>query len=854
VARTSWLRRAIETLKKSPSTAVVKPPSNDITTITAWTANRPVPQEGVDLKSLIDEGYRRNVIVYCCVNEIAQSAASPRYFLRNRKTQEEVEEHELLDVFARPAPGLSWYELIERVLIYQQVGGTAYIHKGRAQGNAIVQLKPIRPERMQPVPDAQGNIVRYEYRIEGSDPQMVDPLDVATFHLPDPLNDFHGLSPLAVAAIFGDIDTAAAIYLRDFFANGAMPMGLLKFKMPGVRPEDRRRVQQEWEETYGAGERTVVDPKRPSRWHNVGVLGGDVEYQALASEPAQLRLDAVWGMTESRLCATFGVPPAIIQARIGLQFSTYSNQREARRSFWTETLVPIYRRLADGITRNVVAEVDEELEFAFDLDSIPELQEDLNSRADRASKLFLSGVASFNEARGLSDLEEGPVDFYAHPNTVTIIPREELESGKVFKDAADAKAAGMAALQRAGEPGQKPPPFGKKPAPGDEPPDEGQAGDLPEEGDRGLPFEVLGLGTMPEESEREIMAATALLLGGFSEAVREAVESSDTGALADSLARGDWRSAERAVGTGRLSKRYAEELANHLVRVAESAARMHYQHHAGPPRETHGDGHWVTIKGHPVLIGDGGGAGGGGASSGVFTTVGSGMSTAPGGVKMSPGGGQPKAETDLRPLSKSPLPITNFKSYDPKLSTPEQAAQLEATRKHVEAVYSDPLVAIPRASWDGMKAVELRPAAAAKPGLTGYYRSEKQELTIIVQPKHMSRNTPIHELGHHVHMAKVTAETSNEWAALSHDGKACKISNYGRTNAGEHFAEAFRNYADTRSPSKPGFLAPREWLKKVEPNTHAFMAKLWSTPSMWLPTGKYAPLSTAQARYHGKKI
>lgn len=820
----SWLTRAIDRFRK-PAPAP-KPPSNEIEVVSTFVAGRPVPQEDWDPRKLVDEGYRRNVVVYCCVNEIASSAAAPRVYLRDRKSQEEVEEHPLLDLLARPAPGLSWYELVETLLIHQQTIGEGYLHKGRTGSGEIVELKPARPDRIQPVPDKQGNVLYYEYRIEGQSPQRIETEDLALFKLPDPINDFHGLSPLAVAGIYGDIDASAAIYLRDFFANGAMPMGLLKFKVPAVRREDRLRVQQEWAEQYGGGE---ITPQRGSRWHNVGVLGGDVEYQAIASEPAQLRLDAVWGMTESRLCATFGVPPQLVQARIGLQYSTYANMREARRSFWTETLAPIYRRLGDGMTRTIVAEVDENLELVFDLESIPELQEDLNQRAERATKLFLGGVASFNEARLLSDLEESKSDFYAFPGTVTMVPKEDVESGKYFKEAADAKAAAQAALAKgakdADDGGEGKPPFGGKP---DDDDDDQQALG---EGARGLPFEVLGLGSLPPESEAEIMRAATTLETGFSAAVHDAIAGSDVEALAAAIERGDWRAAEKAIDVTTYVQRYGAALDEHLRREAANAMQLHLRHHEIVPREKHRDG-WVTIKGRPVYIGDKGRGGGGGGDA------------------PRAGGASP---ADLEPASGAPMELKPFSSFDPKLGGADRMA---ATIAFTKAVYDDPAVKIPKLAWDGVKGLQVRLEEAYKPGVTGYYQPDKERVNIIAQKKgHLSRNTPIHELGHHVHMAKLTDAAHNEWAELSNGGKACKISNYGRTNTGEHFAEAFRNYADTAEPKgKPGFLAPREWLKKQEPATYSFFERLYSDPSMWHAKGKRAPLADANKRYHGSKV
>ena len=69
--------------------------------------------------------------------------------------------------------------------------------------------------------------------------------------------------------------------------------------------------------------------------------------------------------------------------------------------------------------------------------------------------------------------------------------------------------------------------------------------------------------------------------------------------------------------------------------------------------------------------------------------------------------------------------------------------------------------------------------------------------------------TVIHEVGHHVHMSKLTDEGATEWARISNNGQSASISAYARTNRGEHFAEAYRAY--TRGE---GY---RKKLKALEP-------------------------------------
>ena len=65
----------------------------------------------------------------------------------------------------------------------------------------------------------------------------------------------------------------------------------------------------------------------------------------MASAPAEMALTDSHNHTESRICSVLGVPPILISANVGLQRSTFSNYREARFSFHSETLEPLIDKI-----------------------------------------------------------------------------------------------------------------------------------------------------------------------------------------------------------------------------------------------------------------------------------------------------------------------------------------------------------------------------------------------------------------------------------------------------------------------------------------------------------------------------
>jgi ATP-dependent protease ClpP protease subunit len=103
--------------------------------------------------------------------------------------------------------------------------------------------------------------------------------------------------------------------------------------------------------------------------------------------------------------------------------------------------------------------------------------------------------------------------------------------------------------------------------------------------------------------------------------------------------------------------------------------------------------------------------------------------------------------------------------------------------------------------------------------------------------------TVLHEIGHHVHLAKLTEPAAEEWALYSRRGQSARISAYARTNQGEHFAEAYRAY--TKGPDT------RRKLKNLEPEAYKFMAKVCrpNSPAL-LPPGQRADMWYWERRYN----
>ncbi len=386
--------------------------------IPMWKAGKVLPGTE-NYRRVADEGYRRNVLIHSCIKEIARTTADPDLQVcrpGKEGDEEPLDEHALLTLLEKPNPEQSQFEWLEELVTHLAgVAGNAYTHKVRARSGEIVQLWQLRPDRVKIIPGADGIVERYELRLEdGGSPKTIPAKDVIHFKLPDPLDDYYGLSPILVLARYGDLDDAAIDYLRAFFENAGTPQGVLKFKTQ-VNAEERKRLKELWQEEHGG----------LKGWHRVSVLDADAEYEELGTRPDKLRLEAVFDETETRICAVYGIPPIVVGTRIGLMRSTFANYESAVRQFWQETLGPLYTRLGDKLTQSLAREFGSDLSVRFDLGSVEALQESQHTRRKWALEGWKEGLLTRNEARGIVGLDEADIgEVYREANTYKIISAE----------------------------------------------------------------------------------------------------------------------------------------------------------------------------------------------------------------------------------------------------------------------------------------------------------------------------------------------------------------------------------------------------------------------------------------------
>jgi HK97 family phage portal protein len=349
-----------------------------------------------DFAALAREATEGNPYVYRAIMLIAQSMAGIKwnlYQLDHTGERTQIEgDHPLLRLLTRRVNSEQGVgEFWEQLVAYWLTAGNVYVEY-EAAGDAA-ELWILRPDRMKVIPDAKNRVGGYVYTVGGKEHKF-DTEEVLHIKDVSMLDDWYGVSPIAVAARTVDMLNASTDWNTALMQNLGAPRGVLVTATElGDKAYERLEtaIGRKWTGKANAG--------RPP------LLEGGVDWKRISLTPEE----ADWLKTRTHLgreiAMVLGVPPELLGDH---ENATYSNYQEARASFYTETVLPRMDRLRDALNRWLAVKFGEQLYIDYDRDDIEALAEDRAALWDRARDGWADGRLTLNEARKMVGLDEIP--------------------------------------------------------------------------------------------------------------------------------------------------------------------------------------------------------------------------------------------------------------------------------------------------------------------------------------------------------------------------------------------------------------------------------------------------------------
>lgn len=362
--------------------------------------NEPV-YPGMNFLSYASAGFGKNELVYACIMEKATSLPeAPLRVYGPDGLGEPRESHPLRELIANPNPLLSEFEMFELTVLHMNLAGISFWEIVRDRAGRPRELWPLRPDLVRMLRQRDGR-TRYGYLLGGG---IVDlGTDVISFRYPNPVDPILGQPPLRPAVRAVALDNEATDFVTHLLQNRAVP-GVVITTQRKVDEGISERLATKWKQKFSGSRRG--EPAVLQTGMDVKVLGLDLQ----ALEFPDLRT-----ISESRICMTFGVPPILVGAKVGLDRSTFANYKEARTSFWEETIMPDQRRLGDVIVRRLLPEVNDStfvlprrVTVKWDRSQVLALKESEQAIWERANNALRAGAITVNDFRRVVGLPQVP--------------------------------------------------------------------------------------------------------------------------------------------------------------------------------------------------------------------------------------------------------------------------------------------------------------------------------------------------------------------------------------------------------------------------------------------------------------
>lgn len=350
----------------------------------------------ITFRSLVQEGYRGNGIVFACISALAFAFPEPqiKVWKETPAGRQWLRLHPLAKLLRRPNPDMGFARLMLYTIVYLTIGGNCYWYKVRSASGKVVELWPMHDGQMAPV--AGGDRLIGGYELDTGEKKIpIASRDVVHFMwMPDPLTPWRGIAPLVAVAREVDMDNEATRYIFSLLKNDAMPRLALVIPetMDTSDPDTRERLKSEWQQEQGGENRG-----------RVALLDGGMDIKQIALNLKDLEMNLLRRVPESRITAAFRVPAIVAGAAIGLENATYNNSKELVLFFTERTLVPLWGMLDDQIQFDLLPEFDddESTVVEFDQSTVVALSEKSAASRIWALDALGKGAVTVNEFRSV---------------------------------------------------------------------------------------------------------------------------------------------------------------------------------------------------------------------------------------------------------------------------------------------------------------------------------------------------------------------------------------------------------------------------------------------------------------------
>ena len=312
----------------------------------------------------------------------------------------EVLQHQALRLWNQPNPFMTGADFREIGWQHMELAGEWYwvLDRGLSGTGVPIEMWPVRPDRMEPVPDRNEFLKGWVYTGPNGEAVPLSTSEVIQLKYPHPTDAYRGLS--AVQAILIDIDAArySAEWSRNFFLNSAQPGGIVTFSKR-LTDDEFQEFTDRWREQH----------QGVARGHRVGVLEQGASWAPNTYSMRDMQFADLRKVTSDMIRQGYRIHQAMLGNSDDVNRANAQTAEEVHVA-WHE--IPRLRRQRNVLNApylGMFAGTGENVEFDFDNPMPPsanEANEELTVKSNAVQLLVEAGFDAHDALRvvGLPDM------------------------------------------------------------------------------------------------------------------------------------------------------------------------------------------------------------------------------------------------------------------------------------------------------------------------------------------------------------------------------------------------------------------------------------------------------------------
>ncbi|MER7813807.1 phage portal protein [Streptomyces sp. NPDC096153] len=317
----------------------------------------------------------------------------------------EVTAHAALDLWDKPNRFMPRQEFVETFQQHVDLVGEGWWVIARDPRSPIpLEIWPVRPDRITPVPDPERFLTGYMYTSPDGEQIALELDQVIQLRMPNPLDPYRGMGP--VQSILSDLDATkySAEWNRNFFLNSAEPGGVLEVDRR-LDDDEFAVLRMRWNEQH----------KGVANAHRVAIAEGGLKWVDRKMTQRDMQFVELRSVSRDVIREAFGIPAFALGEVADVNRAT----AEASKTWFAEMLtVPRLERIKGALNHELLplfGSTAQGLEFDYCDPVPPDVATEaaqLTARATAARDLVDAGFypPEVREALGLPEMSYGQPD------------------------------------------------------------------------------------------------------------------------------------------------------------------------------------------------------------------------------------------------------------------------------------------------------------------------------------------------------------------------------------------------------------------------------------------------------------